>query len=95
MNELYPDNFIYKIIFKNDIFDQEDFINNLKKQSFFDENSKFSIIRSSKGKYISLTFDFFVESEERADILNKLIYAQTGIFNYYSVVRPGEKDGIN
>ncbi|MCK9224191.1 MAG: DUF493 domain-containing protein [Candidatus Muirbacterium halophilum] len=95
MNNLYPDNFIYKIIFKKESFDQEDFIKKLQKESFLNENPIFTFIESSKGKYISITFDFCIESEERADFLNKLIYAQKGIFNYYSVVKPGEKNGIN
>lgn len=93
MENLYPDNFIYKIIFRKAQFTQENFIKILVEEKFLESYDDFSIVESSKGKYVSLTFDIFIDTEDRADILNKLIYAQSGIVNYYSIVNPGEKNG--
>lgn len=94
MQNLYPNIFMYKIIFKATSFDQGHFFSKLEEKCFKDSNTVYSIKESSGGKYLSYTINFFLEDEKRADLLNELIYSTEGIINYYTVALREGNGGI-
>ncbi|PLX19904.1 MAG: hypothetical protein C0601_00665 [Candidatus Muiribacterium halophilum] len=94
-DNIYPGVFIYKIIFKEKLFDYDEFICRIEGCEINPHPDKISKKESSKGKYVSYTFFFDIHSQEMADTLNKEIYATEGIFNYYVVKDPKSLGGNN
>ncbi len=81
---LYPQNFLYKIIFYKPMFDPGVFLSKLT-EAELDFDSAYSVKECSDDKYITLTVKVFLKNEFSAEQIDKLICGTEGVINYFSM----------